>query len=211
MVTLRVRPHTLYTRTTYLARSRQLRWVHNPVLSWADEASHEAHLKLKTPNRELSLLEELFPEEVKKSPNRNNCANSKNDDLPRLPLPDIDDEQAQARAQRKLMTRAASAGAFRQSLMTVLLLSQASKTLVESDFRRIAPKGKHIEEWKGPGDILKGEVDVPKIGMMILISVIQSYLVEILRHWSLLAIISSSFPTQPMLEPIRITSYICTN
>ncbi|MCJ1261358.1 hypothetical protein MMC22_001222 [Lobaria immixta] len=44
---------------------------------------------------------------------------------------------------------------LRQFNLAVLVIRRASKSLVESDFRRIAPKGQHIDDWKGPGDILK--------------------------------------------------------
>lgn len=37
----------------------------------------------------------------------------------------------------------------------MLVLNTASPSLSEADFRRIAPKGKHIKEWTGPGELLK--------------------------------------------------------
>lgn len=37
----------------------------------------------------------------------------------------------------------------------VLVLQNASKSFVESDFRRLVPSGQHIKGWKGEGDILK--------------------------------------------------------
>ncbi|KAI9681499.1 MAG: hypothetical protein M1817_002783 [Caeruleum heppii] len=38
---------------------------------------------------------------------------------------------------------------------TILLLRYASKNLVETDFRRIVPRGEHIAAWKGAGDFLQ--------------------------------------------------------
>lgn len=37
----------------------------------------------------------------------------------------------------------------------MLVLNSSSLSLSEADFRRIAPKGKHIKEWTGPGELLK--------------------------------------------------------
>ena len=42
--------------------------------------------------------------------------------------------------------------------LAILVLSRASSSLLNDDFRRIAPRGHHIDDWKGPGDILKGEL-----------------------------------------------------
>ncbi len=39
---------------------------------------------------------------------------------------------------------------------TVLILYNASPSLIEHEFRRIVPRGKHIKEWRGAGNIEKG-------------------------------------------------------
>lgn len=111
--------------------------------------------------QKLSLLDELFPEEA--TTNDRAHPNEKDDTIPRLTLPDVDeffDELPDDRDDGALhpgeVTKTAAKGAFRQHQLAVLVLEIASKSLVESDFRRIAPKGKHISEWSGPGDILKG-------------------------------------------------------
>ena len=117
--------------------------------------------------RKLSLLEELFPEDVKKAEaeKRKKQDEVEYDDVPRLPPLNFDGllkdlgagtDTPQVQTQQKLRAREAMLDAFRQQRLTVLVLSRASKSLAESDFRRIAPKGMHIEEWRGPGDILKG-------------------------------------------------------
>ena len=111
----------------------------------------------------LSLFEELFPEEVKKSSDNGLKVENKVDDVPRLPLPEIEeffeefpDDTYRSKARPDQVTNKAAAEAFRQQKLAVLALQVASKSLIESDFRRVAPKGKHIEHWTGPGDILKG-------------------------------------------------------
>lgn len=45
---------------------------------------------------------------------------------------------------------------LRQWNISVLVIRRASRSLIESDFRRVAPKGRHIDDWKGLGDILRG-------------------------------------------------------
>ena len=107
-----------------------------------------------------SLLEELFPEEVRKVGDQDDSYVSK---VPRLPLPEVDDfsegsdhDVNRERAQTQEVTKVAAANAFHQQQLAVLVLGTGSKSLIESDFRRIAPKGQHIGHWTGPGDILKG-------------------------------------------------------
>ena len=107
-----------------------------------------------------SLLEELFPDEV---PSHEPEREIDNQDVPRLALPKIDklldeyqNDVAQDRERSKGVTNTAASSVFRQPQLAGLILHNASNSLDESDFRRIAPKGKHIKEWAGPGDILKG-------------------------------------------------------
>ena len=109
--------------------------------------------------QKLSLLAELFPEETTKDVDRR----QKDREVPRLPLPEVDeffeefqDELGPGKSRPKRVTNTAATNAFKQHQLAVLVLQIASKSLVESDFRRIAPKGKHIDDWTGPGDILKG-------------------------------------------------------
>lgn len=111
----------------------------------------------------MSLLEELFPEEDTSS---GSTSEAKDKDLPRLPLPEVDeffedfqDDLDRSKNTSNNVTKTAAANAFRHQQLAVLALQIASKSLVESDFRRVAPRGKHIDEWTGPGDILKGELD----------------------------------------------------
>lgn len=112
----------------------------------------------------ISLFEELFPEETWKNGESDRPVEQIAHDVPRLPLPDIEgffeefqDDLDRSRAQPHKVTNKAAADSFRQQKLAVLALQIGSKSLVESDFRRIAPKGKHIEHWTGPGDILKGK------------------------------------------------------
>lgn len=117
----------------------------------------------KPPTPQLSLLEELFPDEVCKIENNISNDPGKEQELPRIPLPEVDelfgdlhDDLELSRRRPRLVTKDAAADAFRRQQLAVVTLQIASKSLVESDFRRIAPKGRHIDEWTGPGDILKG-------------------------------------------------------
>ena len=110
----------------------------------------------------LSLLEELFPEEVPTIGGRGYENDEVHHNLPRLSLPDVEDVAGEfqdsddrSKGQPIKVTKAVSRDAFRQQSLALLVLQTASKSLVESDFRRIAPKGHHID-WTGPGDILKG-------------------------------------------------------
>ena len=109
----------------------------------------------------LSLFEELFPEEVKRPSDLDRQSSVLDQQIPRLPPPDLDDvdEQENLRDDRNRsgkLTKAASKAALRRWDIAILVMQRASKSLDESDFRRIAPKGQHIEDWKGPGDPLKG-------------------------------------------------------
>ena len=114
------------------------------------------------PSRNLSLLEELFPEDVQRDGGRDSRFHNRTVDVPRLALPEVDDQSERfehdpdcERVQPKKVSETAAANAFRQQQLAVLSLGTASKSLIESDFRRIAPKGQHIDNWTGPGDILK--------------------------------------------------------
>ena len=112
------------------------------------------------PTQRPSLLEELFP----KLGATAELGNTSNDQvMPRLPLLEVDDtfersqhDLGQRREAPKKLAGAAAANAFKQNQLAILILQTASKSLVESDFRRVTPKGKHIDDWTGPGDVDKG-------------------------------------------------------
>ena len=117
--------------------------------------------RLEPKHDELSLFEELFPEEAKKQLNHDRKLDHEEQHIPRLRLPDLDEVEQQdqydgSQARPSHLTKAASRAAFRQWNLAILVLQRVSKSLDDSDFRRIAPKGEHIEDWKGPGDPLKG-------------------------------------------------------
>lgn len=112
----------------------------------------------------LSLIEELFPEHARQ--NAIHAVEDQGNDpsVPRLPLPEVDDLLGENRGGTdksktgpKKVTKAAATNAFRRQQLAVLSLDIGSKSLVESDFLRITPKGQHIEDWTGPGDIVKSE------------------------------------------------------
>ena len=122
------------------------------------------NLSESQPSQKPSLFEELFPEEVGRDGDQETKSYDLAQEVPRLPLPEIDDfldgfenESNRKASKPQCVTKAAVANAFRQQQAAVLSLETGSKSLVESDFRRIAPKGQHIDHWTGPGDILKSE------------------------------------------------------
>ncbi|MCJ1321688.1 hypothetical protein MMC15_007033 [Xylographa vitiligo] len=126
------------------------------VLPAAKEVIH------KPVQRELSLLEQLFPEEAKTHSKASGHGHKLQEELARLPPPEFDelheslnDDSAYIQLSAKLKTREATVNAFRQENTTILLLTRVSTALCDADFRRIVPRGIHIEEWRGPGDILK--------------------------------------------------------
>ena len=111
--------------------------------------------------RKVSLFDELFPKEEQHSqikPAEPDCDATS---ISRLPLSDLDhlDTSYRGKIREEVASRhteAAAQGALKHWKPAILVLSRASKSLVDADFRRIAPKGRHIEEWTGPGDIIKG-------------------------------------------------------
>ena len=122
------------------------------------------NLSESQPSQKPSLFEELFPEEVRRDGDQDTKSYDHAQEVPRLPLPEVDDffdgfehESYSETSKSQRVTKAAAANAFRQQQVAVLSLETGSKSLVESDFRRLAPKGQHIDHWTGPGDILKSE------------------------------------------------------
>ncbi|KAL8656017.1 MAG: hypothetical protein Q9226_002821, partial [Calogaya cf. arnoldii] len=91
--------------------------------------------------------------------------------VPRLPLSDIDHldpyprSSGRRRDPSKKRAEDSAQGATKQWNPAVLLLNRASKSLVDADFRRIAPKGRHIDQWTGPGDILKESVKLTHLAI----------------------------------------------
>ena len=154
-------------------------WCHSRLLhrSRRGVGNFESFRASQPPSSQApSLLEELFPEEVQKDGNRDPKFHDNAQNMPRLPLPEVDDmsegadnESDRERARSKTATKVAATYAFRQYQLAVLSLDTGSKSLIESDFRRIAPKGQHIEDWTGPGDILQSGLTkknhVPKMLM----------------------------------------------
>jgi len=111
-----------------------------------------------------SLFEELFPEEARQRSNMIELVPAKQADLPNLPPLDFDilpesleGFQSHSKPSTWPSIRDSSFGSFRREETTILVLSRATTSLSEADFRRVVPtRGEHIEGWRGPGDILKG-------------------------------------------------------
>lgn len=110
------------------------------------------------PSPDLSLLEELFPEEVQKKRSRFPAKELQH--IPRLPLSTLTEETHEGGPNvvrgGKHLEAFVERDSLRQWNISVLLIRRASRSLIESDFRRVSPKGQHIDDWKGPGDILRG-------------------------------------------------------
>ena len=115
-----------------------------------------------TTPHEPSLFEQLFPDQrvIEKDKPRQ-------DDIPRLPIRTVTPESptpssslsrkdAQALHWSRVFDHERQERANRPAKTSVLVLRNASKTLVEDDFRRLIPQGKHLEGWKlDEGDIVR--------------------------------------------------------
>ncbi|KAG8530057.1 uncharacterized protein KY384_005539 [Bacidia gigantensis] len=103
----------------------------------------------------LSLYEELFPEEAAKSHDDPYVQPEKEAPIPRLApfKPDIEDPTITD--QVPINRYSYDKDPLTPQNITILTISAASKSLTEADFRRVAPKGQHIKDWNGPGEILK--------------------------------------------------------
>ncbi|KAK5738419.1 hypothetical protein LTR17_005947 [Elasticomyces elasticus] len=116
-----------------------------------------------------SLIEQLFPEETKRYEEAQRKASRERErEIPRLPLDTlarppkirvlrpaetVDDTRSDAAQTLERHMRTSDAS---QTEITVLVLRNASPNLVEDDFRRLIPQGKHMEGWTlEQGDILK--------------------------------------------------------
>ena len=107
---------------------------------------------------EPSLFEELFPDEAAKEKAARLPSNGKETlPLPRLRPVQLEEEE-QNEKDRSFPSKRKSdqkANPFEIDLVAVIIIEALSTSLSESDFRRIAPKGQHIKDWTGPGDIVK--------------------------------------------------------
>lgn len=116
----------------------------------------------KAKREPVSLFDELFPTEREQQRTAAHVLGRDDIQIPRLPLTDIEhmgpfaDSDGNWKEHEQTLTREAAQGSVKQWNPAILVFQRASKSLSEADFRRTAPKGLHIEEWTGPGDILKG-------------------------------------------------------
>lgn len=138
--------------------SQGVRLRKTPASTRAEEARAEQAKSERAKSFQPSLLVELFPEE----------ANSRQDEveIPRLrvDLPATPRRRRGATSEERQAAKFSpqSREAYREmkeqgEQTAVLVLRNASKNLVEEDFQRLIPKGKHIENWNlEEGDIVKG-------------------------------------------------------
>ena len=113
-----------------------------------------------------SLFAELFPEAAQKKGSLQTQREDTNRTVPPLPLPTIkellegvESYSPNHHSHSRATSKAASKDAYKHKKIAVLVLGLASKSLIECDFRRIAPKATHIDGWSGPGDILAGTLN----------------------------------------------------
>ena len=130
-----------------------------------DEVKEPVTKAVPPVRRELSLFEELFPDEVEKNGTKDFADDNKVPARPKLVLPGLDvddggfeDGYVKRRKAEDETAKIASTDAYRHWNLAVLVLQVASPSLSESDFRRSAPKGQHLRDWVGPGDIFRGQL-----------------------------------------------------
>lgn len=114
---------------------------------------------LSSAARQRSLFEELFPEESPSVQPNPVCSQIENDITPRLRLPEdggVEESLKLDPSKQRPCTSSIIFSTFRSWDLAILVLSRVSNSLLDDDFRRVAPHGQHIDDWKGPGDILKG-------------------------------------------------------
>ncbi|MCJ1441473.1 MAG: hypothetical protein MMC23_001962 [Stictis urceolatum] len=102
---------------------------------------------------QMSLLEQLFPEEAAKEKVRLAAHHSSPDSAPTPPR--LDPLDFPTAPETPPTSPSPSTDLYREQDLTIMILSGLSSLLSNSDFQRIIPRGQHIEEWRGPGDVLK--------------------------------------------------------
>ena len=127
--------------------------------------------KLSTKPSDTSLFAELFPEDIQRKQASQTLRKDTNATVPpsRLPinkglLDGVDLSRLSHHFHAKETSKTASSDAYKNKKIAVLVLGLTSKSLIECDFRRIAPKGTHLDGWTGPGDILAGVLSCPRLG-----------------------------------------------
>lgn len=102
-----------------------------------------------------TLLDELFPEAH--PPAVPSHPSEKEDKYPKLDLPEPDSLVRRAFVDRPKTLKEQVVGSFMNSgeKITLLQLEHCSTALAEIDFRRLIPKGQHIEDWNRGGEFYK--------------------------------------------------------
>lgn len=132
---------------------------------WVDRRKGAGSERKTVETKQPSLIEQLFPEETRRYEEAQRKAAR---EIPRLPLetytPVADRRQTREHevrdASRSDTARRREEHMRREDALsshtTVLVLRNASTNLVEEDFRRLIPQGKHMEGWTlEQGDIIK--------------------------------------------------------
>ena len=132
-------------------------------LSWEPQRifrhlSRGVTTKVRLENTERSLFDELFPDSTQTSRRYGESTTGEVDDLAPLNLTNDIEEPNFSIDDNLKPVDPTTIPPYRLWDLAILVLSRASSSLLNDDFRRIAPRGHHIDDWKGPGDILKGEL-----------------------------------------------------
>ena len=160
---------TKYTATGFVSLNLRGRPVDNSSPKSAAPPKSAPRVELSAASNEPSLFAELFPEEAQKNGNSQPLNDESASKFPPLELPTVaellegvEGYHPTHLTHSRATSKEASNDAKSHKKTTLLVLEVASKSLVESDFRRIAPKGEHIAGWTGLGDILRGEFCMAK-------------------------------------------------
>ncbi|PVI04877.1 hypothetical protein DM02DRAFT_517822 [Periconia macrospinosa] len=122
-----------------------------PVVS--DSPSESEKVAVSSETSEQSLLRELFPEAYTWAQPYHSPRNP----YPKLNLPNETPliRRTELDASKTDRERFVESFQNRTEQLTALQLVHSSMELTESDFRRIIPKGKHIESWASEGEFVK--------------------------------------------------------
>lgn len=136
----------------------------SPKTKTVDKIPQEV-LKKQTPikkSKMVSILEELFPFEAENYRRQSSPSSADAEidvqDVPRLEPPSIPELLGDySQLSHIESARPSPEPDYKEENLTVMVVSAVSTGLVDADFRRIIPRGEHIEDWRGPGDVLKSK------------------------------------------------------
>ena len=138
-------------------KQREISRESEPAEEVRDQHDGEKLRRPEPPPR-LSLMEELFPETVQALEKQSAAEVTNTEEVPMLSLPAVDtlgDEITFSRDDpilRPSTDEEILMSSSKAESGAILVLEGANSDLSEDDIRRIATKGAHIDEWRGPID-----------------------------------------------------------